>query len=68
MIQRQIFLADDGNMVIGTIQRRTHQVGHASIQPHIILVDLFLMQHGCHQIPIRAGNHAAALHGDTQRM
>ena len=59
--------SNHGDMMIGTVQRRTHQVGHAGIQPRKSLVGLLDMKYTRHQVPIGSRHHATAFHIKLQR-
>ena len=41
MIARLIFFTEDGNVMISTVDRRTHQVSRAGIYTDILLVSMF---------------------------
>lgn len=61
VIARSRFLAHHGDVMIGAVHRRTHQVRRAGIDADVILVCVFFMNRGRDQCAVRAEHKASHL-------
>ena len=52
VIQNGVLLAEDGDVMVSTVHGGAHQVSGASIQTHILPVDVLLMQHRGDQVAV----------------
>ena len=63
MIARSIFFAHNGNVMVRTINSRTHQVSCASIKTDVFFVGVFFVDCSCNQCTVRS-KHIATKFGE----
>ena len=61
MVAGGVLLAQHGNMVVGAVHGRAHQVGGAGIHADVLLIDMLLMQHGRDKRTVGCQHKAAHL-------
>ena len=59
-----VFLAHDGDVVIGAVHGRPHQVGGAGVYADILLVGVFFVNRSCDQAAVGPQQEAAQLGAD----
>ena len=60
-----VLLAEDGDVVVGAVERRPHEVGHAGVHAHVVAVGVLEVQDARDEAPVRPCNDAAALEAET---
>ena len=66
MICRCVCFAYNRNVMIGSIQRRAHQIGHAGIHADVIAVGMLEMPHSADEITVRSCDATAAFQINLQ--
>ena len=61
VIAGRIFFSQHCNMMVSTVDSRTHQIGSTGIGTNIFFVNMFLMNRLCHQRSIRSHHIPAKL-------
>ena len=64
MVQDGVLLAQHGDVVVGAVHGRAHQVGGAGIQADVLPVDVLLVEHGGHQVAVGRQHEPAQLGKD----
>ena len=57
-----IFLARDGDVVVGPVHSRSHEIRHARIDAHVISIDMLLVDGLGDQVPTGACDHSSVFH------
>ena len=65
MIGGFVLLAEDSDVMIGTIDRGAHEVRHAGVEPDVLLVRVLFVEHGGDEPARIARDAACALRTDT---
>ena len=66
VIQRLVFFADHGDVVVRAIEGGTHQVGHAGVEADVIAVDVFAVDGVRYQIAVGCHDDAAIFREDVE--
>src|SRR5574344_945460 len=64
----RILLAGNDNLVIGAVEGRTHQVGHARVESGVAPIGALDVQDIGHEIAVRPRDAASALHEELERL
>ena len=64
MIARLVFLTKDGDVVVSTVNSRTHQIAGTGIEPNILFINVLLMDTFCYQVAIWSQHEAAQFSKD----
>ena len=61
VVTRRVFFAHNGNMMIGAVHRRTHQIDRAGVHADIFLVGMFFVNGSCDKRTVRPHHKPAEL-------
>ena len=64
VVAGSILLAQHGDVMVGAVHGRAHQVGCTGVQTDVLLIDVLLVDGRCHQCAVGAGGEAAHLGED----
>ena len=68
MIVCVVFFARYGNMMIGAVHSRPHQIRHACVEADMGFINFLFVQYPGYQVSVRSGDLSTAFHKNRQGM